>query len=116
MRAKAKAPIPLEKEVGKAVRGYLEVRGWFVSTIKERYFAKGAGAFSEPGIPDLLCIKKGRVVMLELKRPMRAAVCSENQHIWHAKWKEQGGEVYVVRSIEDAIDVCDKEAANEAGF
>lgn len=120
-----KPPPPLEngKEgVRESIKGYLTTRGWFVSTIKERYFPKGAkkGQFSDPGIPDLICIKNGRVVMLEVKRPLspttRYSQPSDSQKKWHAEWQAQGGEVYVVRSLEDALEVCDKDSPDEVMF
>lgn len=111
-------PPPLETAVQDQIKGYLAIRGWFCSNIRERYFTgKTKGKFSEPGIPDMLCIKGGRVVMLEVKRPRSSySKPNDNQKAWHAEWQRQGGEVYVVRSVEDAMEVCDKEAPNEAFF
>ena len=111
-------PPPLEAAVQEQIKCYLTLRGWFCSNIKERYFRQGSGQYSEPGIPDMLCIKAGRVVMLEVKRPdcSYAKKPRKSQHIWHAEWRRQGGEVYVVRSVEDAAMHCDSEAKNEAHF
>lgn len=115
----ASIPPPLEKDVSGAIKGYLTIRGWFVSTIKERYYTNGQrGAYSEPGIPDLMAIKNGRVVMLEVKRPKvsYAKKARASQDEWHAKWRAQGGEVYVVHGVEDAAEVCDKEHKDETFF
>lgn len=115
-RATTKIPPPLETAVQKQIKDYLGIRGWFVSNIRERY-SKSGGQFSDPGIPDLICIKRGRVVMLEVKRPRSSySKPNDNQKAWHAEWQRQGGEVYVVRSVEDAMEVCDKEAKDEVFF
>ena len=111
-------PPPLEADIQAGIKHYLTLRGWFCSDIRERYFRQGGGKYSEPGIPDMICIKAGRVVMLEVKRPKvsYAKKVRESQEVWHGKWKAQGGEVYVVRGVEDAAMVVDREAKDESYF
>lgn len=56
----------------------------------------------EPGTPDILVmLPGGRVVWLECKTE-RGTVTSV-QHAWHARAGSMGHEVYVVRSVQDAL-------------
>jgi len=98
-------PPPLEKEIQASIVEYLLRLGWFTSVIKEHWnrdkSGKGKGQFSTPGIPDVVAIKDGRVLMLEVKRPPPYGRVSDDQREWHGKWLAHGGEVHVVRSIDD---------------
>lgn len=110
---KLKMPDLSEKEIQEQIVGYLRLRGWEVSEIRERY-AAGQGRYSQPGIPDVYCIKGGRSVWLEVKT--RTGKVRPAQVEWHERHKNAGGEVYVVRSVEEAAEVCDKEDKDEQFF
>jgi len=98
-------PPPLEEDIKKSIIEYLRLHRWFPSVIKEHWNRnsrhEGTGSFSEPGIPDVVAIKDGRVVMLEIKRPPPYGVVRNSQREWHGNWLAHGGEVYVVCSIDD---------------
>lgn len=55
------------------------------------------------GLPDYICIKRGRVIWLEVKtetgpiRPEQAEFIRE--------WTFKGGEAYIVRSVDETIKV-----------
>ena len=54
------------------------------------------------GFPDLVCCcPSGRVVLLEVKAPN--GVLNERELRWHAEWA--GAPVFIVRSIEEALEV-----------
>lgn len=105
--ARSVIPPPLEKEIQASIVEYLLRLGWFTSVIKEHWTGKGMGQFSTPGIPDVVTIKDGRVLMLEVKRPPPYGVVSNEQREWHRKWLAHGGEVHVVRSIDDVKSCID---------
>lgn len=54
--------MPLESTITKSIQASAKARGWWVLKV-------AGGAFQRPGIPDLLCVKHGRAVWLEVKQP-----------------------------------------------
>ena len=60
---------------------------------------------SENGWPDLECIRGGRTVRIETKRPDQKGELHPNQIRRHKDIRGHGGEVYVVDSLEQAIDI-----------
>jgi hypothetical protein len=61
------------------------------------------------GFPDLVCGFRNRNLCMELKdgsKPPSARELTEEQRIWHAGWK---GQVAVVESIQQAIEVVTKD-------
>ena len=62
---------------------------------------QGLGAYK--GIPDIIAIKNNRVLFLEIKRPKGKQ--SEHQKNFQAEIEGQGGEYYVVKSLEDLIKI-----------
>ncbi|SHL09234.1 VRR-NUC domain-containing protein [Alicyclobacillus tolerans] len=60
-------------------------------------------AYMEAGTPDLLCVSKGRVYFLEVKRPGHKAT-SIQQHVQRA-WRDAGARVAVVTSASEALQV-----------
>lgn len=51
---------PLESVVQSRIIKRYEAQGWFVVKLV---------LTSKPGIPDLLCLKDGKVIFIEVKRP-----------------------------------------------
>lgn len=51
---------PLESKVQSRIIKRYEAQGWFVVKLV---------LTSKPGIPDLLCLKDGKAVFIEVKRP-----------------------------------------------
>lgn len=105
----------LEKVIQKTILDYLELTGVFHSRInaggcivqkgKYRGFIKGAIA----GFPDILVLKDGRFIGLEVKTPETEQ--NENQILVEKRIKENGGEYYVVRSL-DEVKAILKEKLN----
>ena len=85
----------LEKEIKGNVRTYLRWKGW-----KVIYNKQGMG--SEPGIADVLIVKKGRHIMIETKTIRNNQF--EKQKIFQRDWEAHGGEYMLVRSVQDLID------------
>ena len=85
--------MPTEETLLKrAVRQWLDWHGWF-------HFHLSAGLSSYAGAPDRIAIKQGRVVCLELKATQRKL--SPTQERFAEIWRQQGGEYYVIYSLND---------------
>ena len=90
-----------EGEIKRKIRKYLESNGIF-------YMSVGEGAYSTPGIPDIVLVIDGRFVGFEVKtyngsqRPL--------QRKFQERLEDAGGKYYIIRSmkdVEDALsDVC----------
>jgi Holliday junction resolvase len=96
-----------ETKLKKQVRDYLRLKGWFVFHVLQ-----GLGAYK--GVSDLIAIKEGKTIFLECKAPegidkngrkKPAGKQSENQIQFEADIKAHGGSYYVIRSVEDVIEV-----------
>jgi len=59
--------------------------------------------FSKNGIPDIIVIKDGYFIGLEVKTPKGKQ--SESQQVFEAQSIEAGAKYYVVRSIEDVQEI-----------
>ena len=85
-----------ESEIRAQVRDYLRWKGWLVY-----YQLQGLGCY--PGLSDLVAIKNGRTVHVELKT--RTGKQGEKQVEFQADLEAAGGEYRVVRGIEDVGDL-----------
>ncbi len=85
-----------EKEIRGQVKDYLRWKGWFVFHVLQ-----GLGSY--PGISDLIAIKNGRVVFIELKTARGRQ--GEKQKEFQADIEAAGGEYLIVRNIEDLQEV-----------
>lgn len=95
-----------EQEIKKSIMDYLNLRAdiyffrlgsGLIRTEQGRYFKTGAR-----GCPDIVVLKKGRFIGLEVKNDKGKQ--SEDQQTTENKIKQCGGEYYLVRSIDDVID------------
>ena len=85
-----------ESEIRAQVRDLLRWKGWFVY-----YLLQGLGCY--PGLSDMVAVKNGRVIHIELKT--RTGKQSDNQIQFQADIEAVGGEYRVVRCIEDVSDL-----------
>ena len=53
------------------------------------------------GIPDLMCLKAGRVVFVEVKR--KGGVVSELQKYRHDQLRKQGFQVFIIDDLQQII-------------
>lgn len=95
----------MESDIQKDVKEYLQKSGWFVyknhvSGVKTK---NGTVKNYTSGIADLTAIKNKRILMIELKS--KTGRQREDQKIFESNWKEKGGEYYVVRSVEELINI-----------
>jgi hypothetical protein len=54
--------MPLESAITKSIVSLAKARGWWT-------FKIAGGPMQMAGVPDLLCVRNGRAVFLEVKRP-----------------------------------------------
>ena len=92
--------MPLESTITKSIQVSAKARGWLVLKV-------AGGAFQRPGIPDLLCVKHGRAVWLEVKQPGKRPTPLQTHVI--GELRSLGGAVAeVVTSRAEAEEILDK--------
>lgn len=85
-----------EADIRKLSRDYLRIKGWFVFSILQ-----GLGCY--PGITDLIAIKYGRVIFIEIKKP--GGKQSQAQKDFQALVEAKGGEYFLVDCYEDLLKI-----------
>jgi len=81
-----------ENLVKKEIKDYLSLTGWF-----HYHNLQGLGCY--PGIPDLVAIKNGVVLFIEIKGPK--GKMRENQWGFHGNICTHGGHCVIARGYED---------------
>mgnify|MGYP001446516152 CR=1 FL=1 len=84
-----------ETDIRRQVTDYLQLRQYFCF-----YVLQGLGAYK--GIPDLIAVKNGRVLFIELKTPRGRQ--SDYQRKFQADLEAHGGEYILCRGIDDLIE------------
>lgn len=85
--------IVTETDIRRQVRDYLRIKGWFVFHILQG----GVGVYR--GITDLIAVKAGRVIFLELKT--RTGRQSDYQKQFQSDLEAHGGEYVLCRGVDD---------------
>lgn len=85
-----------ESDIRKQIKQYLEIKGWFTY-----WNLQGLGCY--PGLSDLVAIKDGRTVHVEVKRPKGRQ--SDKQKKFQADIEAAGGEYVIAKCIEDLQEV-----------
>ena len=85
-----------ESDVRKVCKDYLQFKGWFVF-----HLLQGLGCY--PGLTDMVAVKDGRVLFIELKRPGKGKQ-TEKQKIFQADVERAGGEYILAECLEDLIE------------
>lgn len=85
-------PDPLESALQSDILDFAEIRGWWAIKVESR---------SKRGVMDLYALRRGRHVWMEVKRNEDTEP-TEQQLKRHREVKAQGGEVYVVGSMDQA--------------
>ena len=86
-----------ENDVKLQVKQCLSVMGWFS-------FPLTAGMGSYKGSPDRIAVKNGRVLFLEIKKPV-GWKHSDPQKQFQKDINDYGGEYYLIRELEDLIKI-----------
>lgn len=90
-----------EKVIQRAIIQALAIDRWFVFPINENPYRSYAG------ISDLIAIKKGRVVFIEVKTEAKTSKQRPAQIEFERRIKEQGGEYLLARRTEDIDPLLD---------
>ena len=85
-----------ENDIKTQVKQLLSLKGYF-------HFPLTAGIASYKGAPDIIAIKNMRVLFLEIKRP--GGILSKYQHQFQLDINGHGGEYYIVKSLDDLIEI-----------
>ncbi len=81
-----------ETDIRRQIQDYLRIRGWFVF-----YILQGLGAYK--GIPDLIAVKNGRVLFIELKT--KTGRQSDHQRKFQSDIEAHGGEYVLCRGVDE---------------
>ena len=83
-----------ERNITKAIMNHLK-------GVKAYPVKLHGGQFQQAGLPDIMCLIQGRVVFFEVKTEIGRV--SKIQSHCHAKMRDQGALVAVVRTVEDVV-------------
>lgn len=86
----------LESKIQSSIRNYLKKEGWLVVKLIST---------SQNGIPDLMCIKDGRVVFFEVKQPGKKVILGGLQEYMIAELIRKGVEAYEVHSVNEVKEI-----------
>jgi len=94
-----------EGDILKAVGHYLTLKKHFWWRNNSGAFKSDHGfyRFGTPGLPDIVVIRDGFFIGLECKT--KAGRQSPDQKEFERRTKEAGAEYYVVRSVDDVVEV-----------
>ena len=82
----------MESKIQTNIKARFEKAGWMVVKLIQT---------NCNGIPDLMCLKQGRTIFIEVKQPGREP--TELQRYRHDELQKQGFTVYVITSEKDII-------------
>lgn len=85
----------LESEIQSRIIRQLEESGWYVVKLIQT---------NKNGIPDLIAVRSGRVVFVEVKRPGKEP--EPLQKFRHKEIRKNGTEVIVATSTKDTEHLC----------
>lgn len=88
--------MPLESTITAAIRMNAEFIGWYV--VKTH-----GGRYQAAGLPDLLCLRAGRAVWLEVKQPGKKPTKLQERRL--AELRSAGCVAEVVTSVGEALRV-----------
>ena len=86
-----KKPGPVESDLQSDIIDFAEMRGWWCQKIESR---------SARGVMDLLCIRHGRHIFIEVKKEGEEPTMQQAKRARDIR--SHGGEVYAVDNMEDA--------------
>lgn len=95
-----------ESDIQKTIIDYLKIkRHFFWRNNSGAYKTENGGfvRFGEAGSPDICIVKDGFFIGLEVKASKGKQ--SPNQIEWEKAIKAAGGEYYVVRSLDEVIEI-----------
>jgi hypothetical protein len=102
---------PKEKEIERMVLDFLAYKRLFVwknpsagyFDPNRKMFRRHSSPYAINGAPDVICVKNGRFIGLEIKT--RLGRLSDSQRQFKERLEASGGLYFVVRSVEDAETV-----------
>lgn len=97
---------PLEKEIQLTVCDYLERKRYMfwrqnTAPVWDKDHFRSMPKYSMKGVPDIILIKDGQFIGLEIKRPK--GIQSDIQKIFQHKCEKAGGRYHLITSLEEVI-------------
>jgi len=101
-----------EAQIQQAIVNYLRAMGWYVVVTDAGEAARAARERHRrgrirAGTPDLVALRGGRGMMIEVKRP--SGRLTERQRMEHDRLRELGVPVTIARSVEDVERFLEEE-------
>ncbi len=100
----------LEKDIQNVICEYLQIKNiffWRQNTLpifdKNRGTYRSMPKFSLKGVADIIVIKDGKAIFLEVKRPKGKQ--SEDQKLFEENAKANGAEYHLVTSLDDVMKI-----------
>lgn len=90
-----------ENDIQKEIREFMQLHGWLVFRMNAG--RRGGAQLCPAGTPDLLCLKNGRVLFIEVKRPGQKP--SKVQKEFHELLMGNGFTVIVACDIDDLSEI-----------
>jgi hypothetical protein len=100
-----KGPPIREAQIEREICDYLHLKGLFFWKQPQAGFFDGtcfrphASPYVKKGVPDLIVIRRGQFIGLEIKRP--GSYQSNSQKVFQMQLQRAGGKYYVVRSLQE---------------
>ena len=96
----------LEKDIQMAICDYLSLKRYFfwrqnTGAVWDKDRFRSMPKYSMNGVPDIILIKNGKFIGLEVKQPKGKQ--SDNQKIFEKMCKDNGAEYHIVTSLDDVI-------------
>lgn len=105
---------PLEKDIQKAVCEWLDFNQYFFwrqnnvpifgKSMDGQFRHRAMPKFSKKGIPDVICIHKGKFIGIEIKRESHLPL-SDEQEKFKKECEQVGGFYYKISSVEELISI-----------
>lgn len=98
-----------EQDIQKSILDYFNYSGVAVKTgsgafkVDGRFVKMTTGFNDGNGWPDVVWVYKGQVYLCEIKTPKGRL--SDNQKIMHDEIKKHGVNVFILKSLDDAIEL-----------
>ena len=89
-----KRPVKEIVDIEQPARVYAESRGWLFEKVVSN---------TRRGWPDRFCARKGRVMLVEFKKPGKEP--TEQQMLRHQELREKGVEVHWIDNMKQAYDL-----------
>lgn len=98
----------LERQVVAEIRSALRSLGWIV-------WKNHGSAYTEAGLPDLMAVRRGEFIAIEVKRPGARSRTTQSQRRWIRRLGREGVLAIVATSADEVILAVEGQGELETG-